>query len=948
MYRKEALLNELAERKRPDILTLTECDVTNYEPYKSLKIGNMTMYASKPVTVRSKDERGRKVTNKKVRTITFVKESSFKEVKQITHGIGNRSEVWLKCVTHTGIKYTIGGVYQEWIQPGRIAGRDNAGLVKTMRNFADQKTMIMGDWNFCLERNEEAEYIEEIKSMGYEISQDGYTFHRRHKDREPTQSILDWRLSNIIGIQPVKKTWEGVSDHAWIEFELPGKLETDPTWLERRRKKDLFTEQSVTALEEALNGKVEDHMSVEQMTRKLVSETISHLDKYAPLQKFKENNNRKNKTSERVAQLRRAMKNAKREGRTEAYHRNQERYRGEILRERRDGLERDIEKFGMKAAWKLRKRKTEPPIQAVRIRDQQTGKFVTDKEAANGFMETFVQKVRDAAPENYMQCGQANNSDLRPPGTEAIPTDYYPPRTLAELQPRTEKEVEEMIKSMKDSEATDYYGLSQRDFKGLAKGLIKPLTKMINKSMLERKFPDELKQAKIKPLPKTGKNTEHYKSYRPISLLSPFGKIVELTMKETIIKFATERDLLPQQQHGYQKGRSVISAISEALKEVDIRQRSGLKTGIVCFDFSCAFDLVSIEKLMKRMRDLGFGRELREWIESYLTRRKAFVEVNGERSEVVTLEFGTPQGSIVSPLLFLILISDMGFSFEGLLVGYADDSTNVISGTSVEDLHEKMTDSIKRMTKYAEKTGMCLNIEKTEFMYFGRTTLPPIRIGDKTLEESKEIKFLGVYLNKEGNATANLKHLATKVNYERATLRRICYNLPLQARKRLAVGILWPKITSAIETYTNPLATSGDRTISKLQTMWNETARMVLRVRRRDQISTGELMQMMGTHTVYEESLNRHGKLLHDLLIGDGDLRYLGEYQEDSQRVDRPRRELRLRTTNGKGSPVDRCRRLWNIIQKANLAHILHEDRDEFMKNFKASSKVIEEYISRT
>ena len=61
---------------------------------------------------------------------------------------------------------------------------------------------------------------------------------------------------------------------------------------------------------------------------------MAHLDEYAPIMKYKEKQEGKKCKSARVRQLRRAMKNVKKEGRTEAYHRNQDRYRKEILKSR--------------------------------------------------------------------------------------------------------------------------------------------------------------------------------------------------------------------------------------------------------------------------------------------------------------------------------------------------------------------------------------------------------------------------------------------------------------------------------------------------------------------------------------------------------------------------------------------------------------------------------------
>ena len=948
IYKREPLLAELIDRKCTDVLFLTECDVENYQPYGSLKIDGMLMYASRPAFVQTKNKAGKGTAKKekKVRTIALVRPSSFKHVVEITQGTGERAEVWLKCTTAGGETFVLGGVYQEWIHPGRCAGRDNDGLIKLLQKFAMEQTAVLGDWNHCAEKGGKADHIEATKTMGYKVAHDGYTFLRQNKDREPTRSTLDWRLSNIENLKPVKKTWEGVSDHAWVQYELPVKIEKDPTWFTRRSKKHLFTTESIDTLKEELSTKTAGMSELHDLTRVLVDTTRGHLDKFAPELRFSSGEAGKKKENPRLKQLRRAMKRAKKAGRTKSYHRNQKRYRDEILKSKRDDIKQEVEKKGIQSVWKIRKSKTEPPRQSIKIKSSTTGKLQTDKETADGFMRTFIQKVQEAKPEEYVPCQQANKSECRSPKSSAIPTDYFVPRRLATLEEKTEEQVEKMVASMKNSEATDSTGLSQRDFKGLCKGLISPLTKMLNESMRTQTFPDEYKTAKIKPLLKTGQPPDSYRSYRPISLLSPFGKLIELTIKDVVLEFAVEHNLIPRAQHGYQAGKSVTSAISEALKEIDMQKQKNMKTAVVLFDFSCAFDLVDVDRLMNRMLDLGFGRELRNWIQSYLTSRKAYVEVNGKMSEVVTLEFGTPQGSIISPLLFLILISDMGAKFDGLLVGYADDSTNIVSAKTVDELHEKIKQSIEKMTDYANRTGMCINIKKTEFLHFGKTKLPPVKVGNVTLHEQTEVKFLGSYLNKAQTSTSNLNHLTAKVNREAAALTRVCHTLPLEARKTLANGIIWPMIVNSIETWTNPLKFQGDRTLKKLQRLWNTVSRMVLRVRLSDRLSTEEIMARMGSRTVRREALVGHARLLHDTLIADSKIRYLGTYDGDERAARRPQRRSALQVTGGR-SPVDRCRRLLNALHRMKLENIISEDKETFMTLFVANLETIEENLEK-
>ena len=75
------------------------------------------------------------------------------------------------------------------------------------------------------------------------------------------------------------------------------------------------------------------------------------------------------------------------------------------------------------------------------------------------------------------------------------------------------------------------------------------------------------------------------------------------------------------------------------------------------------------------------------------------MEVKGEVSCRIILEFGSPQGSIISHLLFILLVSDMKCNLPGEMVGYWDDTTNIVTGVTVEDLGQKCTESISMMTE---------------------------------------------------------------------------------------------------------------------------------------------------------------------------------------------------------------------------------------------------------
>jgi hypothetical protein len=88
------------------------------------------------------------------------------------------------------------------------------------------------------------------------------------------------------------------------------------------------------------------------------------------------------------------------------------------------------------------------------------------------------------------------------------------------------------------------------------------------------------------------------------------------------------------------------------------------------------FDLIDVDVLAWKMAIYGVDRKTVMWIRSYLTGRLQLVENGGQKSEMRPVTNGSPQCLILSPLVFLILTSDMPEALtEGTIVTLADDTT---------------------------------------------------------------------------------------------------------------------------------------------------------------------------------------------------------------------------------------------------------------------------------
>ena len=138
-------------------------------------------------------------------------------------------------------------------------------------------------------------------------------------------------------------------------------------------------------------------------------------------------------------------------------------------------------------------------------------------------------------------------------------------------------------------------------------------------------------------------------------------------------------------------------------------------------DFSKPFDTVNHRILLNKLEYCGIRCIAMEWLKSYLTNRKQYVEYDSSKSSLKkTIICGVPQGSILGPLLFLLYINDLSNASEKLvsLFFFADDSNLFLSGKDPETLIAEMNIAIKGVTEWLTINKLSLNIDKTHFMLF--------------------------------------------------------------------------------------------------------------------------------------------------------------------------------------------------------------------------------------
>ena len=198
---------------------------------------------------------------------------------------------------------------------------------------------------------------------------------------------------------------------------------------------------------------------------------------------------------------------------------------------------------------------------------------------------------------------------------------------------------------------------------------------LIQSSMEEECVPELLKWGWITPIWK-GSDPEEPVSYRPISLTSHIGKLMEKVIREQLVDFLSHNGLIEDDQHGSRKQRSTFSQLLNQHDLILDMLTCGENCDMVYLDMSKAFDMVDHCILLRKMKDKGVGGLLLRWMYQFLTDRKQSVRVGNNLSSKATLVSGVPQGSLLGPVCFLLYIGDLGEEVKDFvhILKYVDDS----------------------------------------------------------------------------------------------------------------------------------------------------------------------------------------------------------------------------------------------------------------------------------
>ena len=338
---------------------------------------------------------------------------------------------------------------------------------------------------------------------------------------------------------------------------------------------------------------------------------------------------------------------------------------------------------------------------------------------------------------------------------------------LAFNKPFSLDELKQAIKNCKNKTSPGSDTIHYEMIKKLPSECLDVILKLYNQIYAGGVIPKSWKHAIIVPIRKADKNPENPDSYRPISLTSCLCKVMEKLVNNRLVWYLESKNLLNNAQTGFRQSRSTIDQITKLQDRIyKYNKNKGVTVGVF-LDFEKAYDMIWRPGLMYKIKKMGITGNMFQFINSFVDGRTFQVKVGTSLSNTFELKNGTPQGSIISPTLFLIMINDLDVDNELVELSlFADDSAVYKSGKSLNRVIEDIQNSLDKISKWCDLWGMKISATKSCGVIFTQKTKTdinkPLTINGVTLKMADKVKFLGMIFDSKLTWTAHFDYTVTK------------------------------------------------------------------------------------------------------------------------------------------------------------------------------------------
>ena len=477
--------------------------------------------------------------------------------------------------------------------------------------------------------------------------------------------------------------------------------------------------------------------------------------------------------------------------RTDENHRAYTRCRNFVRNETRkikSNYERNIAKDAKKNPkkfWQYVKNKTNVKQQ---LPDLNVGDTVatTDKEKADA-LNMFFASVFVVEPQ------------------ENVPT--LEPRTTSNLQDVhfTREKILKKLNNIKIAKSPGPDQIHPRVLKECAEVLCTPLQDIFDTSFQVGRLPLEWKEAEVCAIFKKG-SKHSCTNYRPVSLTSLACKLMESIIRDELMNYMRNNNLLSTRQYGFVNQKSTVLQLLYALDKWTEALDNGDQVEVVYMDFQKAFDTVPHKRLISKLQSYGISGKLLTWLQDFLTNRSQKVKVNDQLSRSTDIASGIPQGSVLGPMLFVFYINDLPDNIQSDVLLFADDTKLFSIGQPpVEDEEDVLQKDLDRLQAWSEKWLLRFHPDKCKRLAISRNQYDG-RVAPLTLKASSEVnnsveiesviceKDLGIIVDNNLKFSHHIDSVVNKANKIMGLIRRTFDHLDISTFRALFTAIVRPII----------------------------------------------------------------------------------------------------------------------------------------------------------
>ena len=368
-------------------------------------------------------------------------------------------------------------------------------------------------------------------------------------------------------------------------------------------------------------------------------------------------------------------------------------------------------------------------------------------------------------------------------------------------------------------------------FKNLPESGLKTLLDLLNQLWENNSFPSSWHSSTLIPILKPRKLPSDPSSYRPISLTSCASKLIE-RMVNGRIRTYLEPKLSPH-QNGFRPGRSTAEGIVQIIHSVQRGFQKQSYTIAVFLDLKNAFDKVNKTAVKIKIHNIGLRGRMVNFIDNFLTDRTFQVRCGNTYSATFKQDHGLPQGSVISPTLFLIMINDIFENISDPNIKYslyADDVAFWTTHHDIDQAYNNIKTTLDKIQEWCEKWGLIISPNKSAAIVFShripRCMPPELKVHNDNIPYVEHFKYLGITLDNKLNFETHFQDLTQRCARRINILKCIaCKNwgADRQTLFRLYTSLIRPILDYNCFLYDD----TATKKIDSLQTIQNHALRII-------------------------------------------------------------------------------------------------------------------------